>query len=208
MKYDLTNYYQIFSNLPNNNYDNCVNYLEHELSKLFLNDYNEKFSDTQVVKFKLGNYTFQFDTAGFSDKNGNNYRDERVVAVCGNADYSSKKRDTGRMKGFIGKFTKIDLYKNYDKGHFVAHKIKGGLDHNLYPQLTSLNRGWSKQGKLFRSMERYCDQNPDVFMFSRPIYPDLSWIPEFIDYGIFTKEFGLLLNRFDNKPVKDETLSI
>jgi hypothetical protein len=48
-------------------------------------------------------------------------------------------------------------------------------------------------------MEKYCEQNPDTFLFTRPIYTDMSWIPRFIDYGIFTKEFGLLLNRFDNK---------
>jgi hypothetical protein len=65
--------------------------------------------------------------------------------------------------------------------------------------MRELNRGLSPQGKLFRSMERYIQQNEGVFYFVRPIYSDLTWMPDQIDIGIFTKEKGLLLNRFDNR---------
>lgn len=66
-------------------------------------------------------------------------------------------------------------------------------------KMRELNRGLSPQGKLFRSMERYIQQNEGVFYFVRPIYSDLTWMPDQIDIGIFTKEKGLLLNRFDNR---------
>jgi hypothetical protein len=62
-----------------------------------------------------------------------------------------------------------------------------------------LNRGLSPQGKLFRSMERYLQRNEGVFYFVRPIYCDLTWISDKIDFGIFTKERGLIFNRFDNR---------
>jgi hypothetical protein len=52
-------------------------------------------------------------------------------------------------------------------------------------------------------MERYCQHNPGVFFFVRPLYNDLTWIPHQIGYGIYTKEGGLLLNRFDNRVQMD-----
>ena len=39
---------------------------------------------------------------------------------------------------------------SYDKGHFVGHGAGGGGDWNLFPQLRSLNRGWSEEGKALQ----------------------------------------------------------
>ena len=38
-------------------------------------------------------------------------------------------------------------------------------DWNLFPQLRSLNRGWSKEGKLYREMETYVAANPGTMFF-------------------------------------------
>lgn len=198
MKNRLTKYYEIFASITEGDYDETVKFIEENISKLFIEDYNVQFPKSEILKFIVNGYTYLFSLNEDSESN-NIEMEERIVGVYGRISRTNTMRDSSRMKGFIGQFTKLDKYKDFDKGHFISHKINGNLDQNLYPQLKELNRGWSKQGKLFRSMERYSEQNPDAFLFTRPIYTDLSWIPRFIDYGIFTKEFGLLLNRFDNK---------
>jgi hypothetical protein len=106
------------------------------------------------------------------------------------------------MLQWLGAFRDQPEYMGYDKGHYIAHCNDEQVDQNLYPQLRELNRGISQQGKLYRSMERYLAQNPGIFYFVRPLYSDLTWIPDQIDFGIFTKEKGLLLNRFDNRAPK------
>jgi hypothetical protein len=45
-----------------------------------------------------------------------------------------------------------------DDGHFIARSIGGDLDVNLFSQDRLLNRGWSAQGKIYRRMEKYCQQ--------------------------------------------------
>ena len=198
MKNGLTKYYQIFASIPEGDYEKSVGFLKESISNLFIEDYYAQFPNSEILEFNVNGYTYLFDL-NIETESNKIEKTDRVVAVYGRISLTNAKRDSNRMKGFIGPFTKLTKYKDFDKGHFISHKINGNLDQNLYPQLKELNRGWSKQGKLFRYLERYCEQNPDTFLFTRPIYTDLSWIPRFIDYGIFTKEFGLLLNRFDNK---------
>jgi DNA/RNA non-specific endonuclease len=202
MGYDLAKYYKIFASVPELglDYNKNVSFLSQKLSTLFVDDYAFHFPDSEILEFDVNGYSYLFALhQSHADSTDN---DDRVVAAYGRVSHTDAVRDTSRMKGFIGQFTKISHYQDYDKGHFISHKINGSLDQNLYPQLKELNRGWSKQGKLFRSFERYCEQNPDVFVFTRPIYSDSLWIPKYIDYGIYTKESGLLLNRFDNKKIQ------
>lgn len=194
----MAEYYKIFSLISNEDYLETVSFLKDKLSNLFVNEYYSLHSDSEIVEFEVNGYTYLFAIHSQRESATINY-DSRIVAVYGFTTTSDEKRDCSRMKGFVGAFTKIDSYKAYDKGHFVAHTINGGLDQNLYPQLKELNRGWSKQGKLFRTLERYCAENPDTFLFTRPLYSDETWIPSFLDYGIFTRELGLLLNRFNNQ---------
>ena len=200
MKNRLTEYYQMFTSIPEGNYDKSVGFLKEKISNLFIEDYYAQFPNSEILEFNVNGYTYLF-ALNIETNGGKIEKEDRIVAVYGRISHTNDKRDSNRMKGFIGPFTKHEKLKDFDKGHFISHKINGNLDQNLYPQLKELNRGWSKQGKLFRSLERYCEQNPDAFLFTRPIYTDLSWIPTFIDYGIFTKEFGLLLNRFNNKKI-------
>jgi len=201
MNSGLTKYYQIFASIPEGDYEKSVEFLKDNISNLFKVDYNAQFPNSEILEFNVNGYIYLFDL-NIKIKSNIQDKDDRVVAVYGRISHTNAKRDSNRMNGFIGPFTKLAKYKDFDKGHFISHKINGSLDQNLYPQLKELNRGWSKQGKLFRSLERYCEQNPDVFLFTRPVYTDLSWMPKFIDYGVFTKEFGLLLNRFDNKKIR------
>jgi hypothetical protein len=194
-------YYQLFADVPDTDYENAVLWLEKELESELTSAYEQDFENADVRHFNdtaRRLYTLFFDcTQDWSDDIYG--RAARVVFVCGRSAAGTADRDQKRMRQFLGAFKNQPEYIGYDKGHFIAHCNDGQIDQNLYPQLRELNRGLSEQGKLFRSMERYLQRNAGVFYFVRPIYSDLTWIPDQIDFGIYTKERGLLLNRFENR---------
>ena len=75
----------------------------------------------------------------------------------------------------------------YDKGHFVGHGAGGGGDWNLFPQLRSLNRGWSGEGNLYRKMEAFVAAHESTMCFSRPIDLDGSLCPTLLEYGVLSR---------------------
>lgn len=194
-------YYQILADLPDGDYETCVAFLSKELVHELTAAYENQFDDCDVRHFNdtlKRKYTFYFDcTQDFSDDIYG--RASRVVFVVGRSIRGEKPREHQRQAGSSGSFTGIPQLEGYDKGHFIPHRNDGLTDQNLFPQLKELNRGISPQGKLYRTMERYLLRNENVFFFLRPIYSDPTWIPDQIDFGIFTKEKGLLLNRFNNR---------
>lgn len=202
----MNEYYRILSNLPTTDYEEAVVYLRRELSIYLIDHYESQFENADVRHFNDNvnrNYMLYFDCT--DDYSTDIYsRAARVAFIFAKSVLNPSKRNAYRLRQFAGSFKGIPQLEGYDKGHFVAHCNDGQLDQNLYPQLKQLNRGISLQGKLFRSMERFCQSNPGVFYFVRPIYSDLTWIPDKIDFGIFTKQCGLLLNRFDNRAIDIE----
>lgn len=102
--------------------------------------------------------------------------EDRVVAVWGTSrQVEASTRDKARTKGFpLGKKS-----EGYDRGHFFAHTMGGGLDINLFPQAARVNRGG-----LWRRMEAFCVQTPGTFSFVRPCYVDTTWRPARLEYGI------------------------
>lgn len=71
-----------------------------------------------------------------------------------------------------------------DLGHFIPHSAGGPADINLFQQDRRLNRGWSLQGKAYRSMERYIAEHPGLFHFSRAVYADDTTIPRYLEIGV------------------------
>lgn len=201
----LNGYYQLFSELPGGDYETCVNFLKKELASALEGAYQEEFGNADIRHFNdtaRRLYTLYFDCTEDNESTDFYSRSARVVFVFGLSAPATGIRNQKRMRQWLGAFRDQQEYTGYDKGHYIAHCNDGQVDQNLYPQLRELNRGISQQGKLYRSMERYLAQNPGVFYFVRPLYSDLTWIPDQIDFGIFTKEKGLLLNRFDNRAPK------
>lgn len=88
--------------------------------------------------------------------------------------------------------------KSYDKEHHVCHGAGGGADWNLFPQLRSLNRGWSEEGRLYRQMEAYVAANPGTMFFSRPIHLDGSLCPTILEYGVLMPDRKLWCASFSN----------
>jgi len=123
--------------------------------------------------------------------------ESRVVGVLGRSVPTPAKRDASRLQGWVGGTEKY-LGMDTDKGHFIAHRIGGGLEVNIFAQRRDINRGWSERGKVFRSMERYCGQHPNTFCFNRPIYVDETSRPAAIEFGLMKISGELWVEKFDN----------
>ena len=122
---------------------------------------------------------------------------ERVVVSFGCSVTNHEARDQSRMAGWLGKIS--DRFQGRsDKGHIMSHKQGGGMDINLFPQRTDVNRGRSAQGRIYRELERYCATNPGTFCFSRLIYPDQDWVPDEIEYGVLYGPRQFRVERFTN----------
>lgn len=117
----------------------------------------------------------------------------RLVAAIGMSKPKSSARDDGRLRGWP-----IDYAASggpWDRGHFIGHSIGGivdGNEANVFRQLRSVNRG------RYRSMEKYCHQNPGVLCFSRPIYGDVTAIPSHVEFGILKVDGTLWIEMHSN----------
>lgn len=122
MKNGLTKYYQIFSSIPEGDYEKSVGFLKESISNLFLEDYYAQFTNSEILEFNVNGYIYLFDLNIETESNKIEKAD-RVMAVYGRISQTNAKRDRNRMKAFIGPFTKIAKYKDFDKGYFISHKI-------------------------------------------------------------------------------------
>lgn len=170
--------------------------LQNTLPAEWINAYEIQTSNTtNLLEFTINRFTYIFDfQAGLEPKTE---VEDRVVVAYGIAEQIDEARDTNRMKGFLGPSTKV-FGEGFDKGHFIAHSIGGGLDVNLFPQSKAINRGWSEPGKTYRKMERYCAIFPGTFCFSRPLYTDNSWFPYKLEFGLLKEEGNLWVESFLN----------
>jgi hypothetical protein len=150
---------------------------------------------TDIVQVDEGGIATLFDCAYSAGPRAEQH--DRVVAVFGVSRAAHGKRDSSRMQGFLGGGLGEVRGSTMDKGHFASHAQGGGLDINLFPQRTGVNRGWSDEGRVYRAMERYCADNVGTFFFARPIYLDPTWIPHALEYGVL-RDGALWVERFPN----------
>ena len=155
--------------------------------------YARQFPAAEVSEINLDYAVFLFDHAT-----------ERVILAYALAVEQLMKRDVGRMRGFpnVNASVRATLGAQAftaDKGHFLGHASGGILDINLFPQRRELNRGWSPEGKRFRSMERYVAEHPGTFFFHRPLYDDETWIPQALEYGVLVEGARWWVDTFQNK---------
>jgi hypothetical protein len=154
--------------------------------------------EIDVMEISQGELTFLFDGAPTLRAAGSDHGEDRVVAVWGRSRVPNRHRDRARLAGFLPNPLSWSAARR-DRGHFVAHAAGGGLDLNLFPQATVLNRGRTDEGRQWRRMERYAALQPGTPLFVRPIYDTPSWVPAALDHGVLTKG-GLWWGRFANWP--------
>ncbi|MBK9728982.1 MAG: hypothetical protein IPO86_12780 [Saprospiraceae bacterium] len=186
--------------MPHNGFTHIVNeYLIEELCKMWSSEYKlitQSKIELVTLKDSCG-FHYLYDChqeyQDYSESiKSNKIKSDRVVAAFGFTKNSEVKRDIYRMKTIANQ-------PGYDRGHFIAHSMGGNLDQNLFPQKSTFNRGHSSEGKLFRAIENFCTRNQGIFLFSRPIYNDLGWIPVYIEYGFLSETGDIFIYRFSNK---------
>jgi hypothetical protein len=126
-----------------------------------------------------------FDLAPTASGETTSQTDPRVVAVWGlSREEAASTRDKERMRGFLSTPKRLwsSAYKGRDRGHFFAHTMGGGLDINLFPQLSKVN-----QGGRWRELEKKAAAKPGTFCFIHPCYVDGGWIPRTLEYGLFDR---------------------
>jgi hypothetical protein len=151
----------------------------------------------EIVEFTLGDLTYLYDLAplGFDEPRDS---DSRVVGALGIASLPSAPRDHVRQAGFVPDPDRWSI-AGYDRGHFIAHILGGGLDVNVFPQARDLNRGWSPAGRRWRARERRAARHRG-FVLVRPFYgASRTWVPTHVELGVLI-DGQLEIEVFDNRP--------
>lgn len=180
-----------------------IGFLADRLPDMWSADYEDHVAACQLNFIDIGTFCVIFDLAQAAGGNADERQEDRVVAIYGLSCPPKAARDAARMRGYLGK-TRDIFGAGFDKGHFIAHSAGGDIldSVNWFPQERRLNRGWSEQGSLYRSLERYCAANPDTFMFSRPIYSSPTTWPDFLEFGVL-RGGALEVLVFDNRRIQE-----
>lgn len=209
---DSINYDQLLSEAPHGDMEDMIGFLSETLPYEWADVYRKAHPhQANIWRVLYNGFEYLYDISTELVQLGvvteAEAVDDRLVAVHGRSRINQEKRKASIMRkhplgpvGFIEYHSKV----RYDRGHFIAHSLGGGLYINLFPQPTAVNRGWSESGKLFRAMERYCLKNPGTYCFSRPIYHGLSAHPCAIEYGVLKTDKTLWVNLFANSGDSEE----
>jgi len=207
------NYQQMFNILVHNNTSEEFANYRSKLQKIWFDLYYENLiklgynNDGETISYEFGNFIYDSDYTQDNELESQwweiNRENCRIVAVHGFSAPPQNIRNDDRLR-WHG-YTLIREYGDnpgkypFDKGHYIAHSIGGNIDNGIFAQKRSINRGWSEQGKIFRSMEKYALENPGTFVFSRPIYEDGSLHPFFLEYGILKNASEWFVRIFPNR---------
>jgi hypothetical protein len=196
-------YDKLLSSVENLDTEALISFLSAELPSLWIEEYKEMTPrQTHVVAAAFQGFQYLFDYYSVFDFDSakitySRSGEDRLVAAFGISAAPRSIRDRSRMRGWCGATEKA-FGSAWDKGHFIAHSIGGGLAINVFQQRREVNRGWSEAGRLYRSMERYCSTNPGTFCFSRPLYEDLTGCPSALEFGFLQASGGLWVEQFKN----------
>jgi hypothetical protein len=196
-------YDKLLSSVETLDAEAIIRFLSAELPSLWIEEYSEMTPrPAHIVAATFEGYQYLFDYYSIFDAGGaavshGRTGEDRLVAVFGLSSPPRSARDRSRMRGWCGA-TEKSFGSAWDKGHFIAHSIGGGLAINVFQQRREVNRGWSEEGKLYRSMERYCSLNPGSFCFSRPFYENLTGCPSALEFGLLQTDGSLWVEHFKN----------
>lgn len=180
-------------------------YLSEELPYAWMEAYARMTPrQTNISRIQLGTFEYVFDDLATLEAIGeitvSMTAESRLVGVLGRSAPRPRARDDARLRGFLGR-TETLFGTKWDKGHYMAHELGGavdGMELNVFVQRRDLNRGWSADGKVYRSMERYCQLHAGTFCFARPIYGDETARPNLLEFGILESTAEFWIELFDN----------
>ena len=203
---DRTDYAAIIHSAGECSNEELEDFLSEELPYVWLDHYLATTSrQTAVTRFFHGRFEYFYDDYATLEQTGavpySSLDEARLVAVIGRSAPQQTKRDDNRLRGWVGPTQHI-FGKEWDKGHYIAHSIGGavdGLEANVFQQRRDLNRGWSPEGKIFRSMEHHCAAHPGTLCFHRPSYTDGTALPSTLEFGILLPERKFWVEHFTNR---------
>jgi hypothetical protein len=170
-----------------------------KIAQAWIRDYERSTPwSPEVVEFELGALTYLFDLAPAAGVPDVPEATARVVGVWGAVGRPAAVRDRSRQSGFLPDPARWSA-AGYDRGHFVAHSLGGGMDVNFFPQARHLNRGWSSAGRRWRAIERRLAAHPGALVFVRPVYDSPGWAPAWIELATVI-DGRCEVETFDNRP--------
>jgi len=169
--------------------------IDHDLlTEILLQSVAEDHGRSEVagplVEFDDGPATFLFAQAGTTHA-------DRTLLAIGHPQPPRDLRDTAYQRGY----PLPDLFagRPVDRGHLIPYTGGGQYGPNLFVQDRALNRGWSRDGRGYRILERAAVAGaPTALMFARPLYVDDTDVPGFIDLGVATAT-DIAVHRFRNR---------
>ncbi len=202
----MIDYAEVVRQAGNLGYEEFISFLQERLPYVWRDAYLLLTPrPTEIVRFRHGTFEYIFDDYGSLEARGvvssSKYEQARLVVAHGRSEPRPRRRDDSRLRGWAG-HTEHNFGKAWDKGHFIAHSLGGtvdGVEANVFVQRRDLNRGWSKEGRRFRSMEKYCNEHARTFCFARPIYSDGTDRPGFLEFGLIKRNGELWVECFDNQ---------
>ena len=151
--------------------------------------YTKSFSAAELVEFEHGPASYLFDHAGRPQA-------ERTVLAAARTERPSGARDSAYQAGYP--LPELVGGRQVDRGHFVPYSGGGLFGPNLFIEDRALNRGWSRQGRLYRALETRAVAADDGTLFVRPSYHDVSDVPALLDLGVIDDR-GCVVYRFRNR---------
>ena len=173
----------------------CVEGFILHVEQAAIQEYREPFpEEREIVSFIQGceNCTFDLPGKEFSDF------EARVVFIWAKTVTPDGLRDGNYQSGYPIK--EVCVGRSLDRGHYIPFSGGGSFGPNLFQQDRALNRGLSKDGRAFRSIEAAASKAPGSLYFVRPSYVDNSAFPAFIETGALIGgklTTGRFQNRFD-----------
>ncbi|MBI5341592.1 MAG: hypothetical protein HZB45_28265 [Mycolicibacterium rufum] len=148
----------------------------------------------RVQEFEHGPATYLF-----AERSGGH--DDRTLLAIGTPERPENKRDHAYQQGFP--LPETIGGRPIDRGHFIPYTAGGLFGPNIFRQDRALNRGWSQEGRSYRSLERLAvsaTATQQTTMFVHPTYIDDGDVPAFLAVGVLRDgdlAVQIFRNRFD-----------
>jgi hypothetical protein len=169
-----------------------------DVGAILANAAAEKYQATQagacaLYEFEQAGARYWFDLASSADLS----QEDRTVAAWAITPTDIRRRDTAYQRGFP---MTPAVGSPVDRGHLIPHLSGGEFGPNIFRQDRALNRGWSEQGKRYRTLERAAAGTPGALYFGHLLYADETAYPEQIEIAVLLPGAALRVEQFDNRP--------
>lgn len=120
--------------------------------------YERRHEGCALYRFEQSGATYLFDLASTVEVPW----EDRTVAAWAVTPTAVTHRDRAYQRGFpMTPGTGAPV----DRGHVIPHLSGGEFGPNIFRQDRALNRGWSEEGKRYRTLEREAASAPGTFYF-------------------------------------------